>query len=87
MSRRIGLPVRVEVNAAGEPVSFTWRGRAYAVEVIGCRHPRDRRCDPERHSDRKYYRLLTPDHEVFEVYREHTSAGPWVLDVGRTEPT
>ncbi len=28
MSRRIGLPVKVKRNAAGEPVSFTWRGEA-----------------------------------------------------------
>jgi hypothetical protein len=34
-----------------------------------------------RQSDRWYYRLLTPDNQVFEVYRDATSAGLWVLDV------
>jgi hypothetical protein len=32
-------------------------------------------------SDRHYYRLLTADHQVFEIYRELTSAGLWVLDI------
>jgi hypothetical protein len=26
MSRRIGLPVKVEANKKGGPVAFTWRG-------------------------------------------------------------
>jgi len=37
--------------------------------------------DRERHSDRVHFRLLTADHQVFEIYRELTSAGLWVLDV------
>jgi len=82
MSRRIGLPVRVETNAAGEPVHFTWRGRVYAGEVIGRWHLSDRWWDRERRrqADRLYYRLLTADHQMVELYRESTSAGLWVLD-------
>jgi hypothetical protein len=82
MSCRIGLPVRVETNAAGEPVRFTWRGRVYAGEVIGRWHLSARWWDlSERQADRLYYRLLTADHQMFELYRESTSAGLWVLDV------
>jgi hypothetical protein len=32
-------------------------------------------------SDRYYYRLLTADHQVLDVFRELTSKGLWVLDV------
>ncbi len=80
MSRRIGLPVKVKVNAASEPVAFTWRGHTYHVEVIGRWHLRDRWWDHERESDRMYYRLMTADFEVFDLYQEKTSKGLWVLD-------
>jgi hypothetical protein len=35
MSRRIGLPVHVETDAAGLPAAFTWRDHTYRVTVIG----------------------------------------------------
>jgi hypothetical protein len=89
MSRHIGLPVHVETNAAGEPVRFTWRGHVYTGEVIARWHLRDRwwvsaaEADGvgKGASDRKYFRLLTADHQVFELYRELTSKGLWVLDI------
>jgi hypothetical protein len=37
------------------------------AEVLGW-HLMDRWRDPERASDREYYRLRTPDHQIFEVY-------------------
>ncbi len=63
-----------------------WRlpgvGCAQRVWVIGRWHLRDRWWQPwETQSDRRYYRLVTADHEVFEVYRELTSKGLWVLNV------
>jgi hypothetical protein len=77
VSRRISLPVPVETDAAGEPVAFTWRGVRRRVEVIGRWHLRDRWWVSSAH----YYRLMTKDFQVFDVYRELTSAGLWVLDI------
>jgi len=42
MSRRIGMPVRVETDAAGLPCAFTWRGATYRVQVIHTWRLRDR---------------------------------------------
>ncbi len=81
MGRRIGLPVKVKTDAAGLSVRFTWRGHTYTVEVIGRWHLSDRWWDRERQSDRRYYRVTTADFQVFELYRETTSAGLWVLDI------
>jgi hypothetical protein len=89
MARRISLPVTVETNSAGEPAAFTWRGVRRRVAVIGRWHLRDRWWmspveadgNGKGASDRRYYRLLTADHQVFEVYRELTSKGLWILDV------
>lgn len=80
MSRRIGLPVPVDLDAGGLPCRFEWRGHVYRVRVISVWRLQDRWWDRERHSDRTYFRLLAADHQVFEVYREHTSAGLWILD-------
>ena len=59
MSRRIGLPVRVETDAAGRLCRFTWRGHTYAVEVVGSWRLCDRWWDVERQSDRTYYPCIT----------------------------
>ncbi len=82
MSRQIGLPVQVEVDdATGESRRLTWCGVRYTtVRVIGRWHLRDWWWDMGQQTDRVYYRLLTRDQQVFEVYRELTSAGLWVLD-------
>jgi len=80
MPRRIGLPVKVKVDAAGLPVRFTWRRRAYHVQVIGRWHLSDRWWDRERQSNRLYYRVQCADLQAFDLYRETTSAGLWVLD-------
>jgi hypothetical protein len=34
MTRRYGIPIRVEVSETGEPVSFVWRGFTYQVEAV-----------------------------------------------------
>jgi hypothetical protein len=82
MARHFSLPATIETDASGEPTAFTWRGVRLRVCVIGRWYLRDRRWQHwERQSDRRYYRLLSADHEVFEVYRELTSKGLWVLDV------
>jgi hypothetical protein len=89
MSRRISMPVRVELDASGRPRAFTWRGVRHRVEVIGCWHlcdrwwvsPAEADWTGKGPSDRHYYRLLTRDHQVFEVYRELMSKGLWVLDI------
>ena len=95
MTRRYGEPVQVTLCAdAGkgdvddgsddthqqQPTSFTWRGRRYWVEVIGRWHLADRWWDATRHSDRRYYRVATADHQVFELYHD-TVSGAWVLDI------
>jgi hypothetical protein len=74
MSRRMGLPIRVETDAAGLPVRFTWRGITRAVQVIGSWHLQGRWWDVGRQSNRWYYRLLIPDNQIVEVYRDTTSA-------------
>jgi hypothetical protein len=48
MSRRISLPIRVETDAAGLSVHFTWRGTTYRAQVIGSWHLADRWSDVER---------------------------------------
>jgi hypothetical protein len=40
----------------------------------------DRWWDAERHADRTYWRVVTRDHQVFELYQE-ASTSAWVLDV------
>ena len=36
--------------------------------------------DPQRRADRTYWRVVTRDHQVFELYQE-ASTSAWVLDV------
>jgi hypothetical protein len=80
MSRYIGLPVKgVKKDANGAPVAFTWRGVTYRGKVISTWKLSDRWWERETESVRTYYRLETRDHQVFDLYREHTSRGLWVL--------
>ncbi len=66
-------------HAGGKRVTFTWREREYAGDIIAMWHLRDRWWEQERESDRKYLRILTDDHQVFELYRDGVP-GIWVLD-------
>jgi hypothetical protein len=88
MGRRIGLPITVELDAAGLPVAFTWRDHTYHVQVIAQWHLQDRwwmtpaeaDMTGKGASDRAYYRVQAPDLQAFELYHDTTSAGLWVLD-------
>ncbi len=86
MAHRYCDRIRVDIEPMREPGhsvlrAFTWRGVRYPVaEILGSWHLRDRWWDPERHSDRLYYRVQTPDFQVFEVYYDRLP-GVWVLDV------
>jgi hypothetical protein len=38
MAHRYGLPIRIEIDGRGEPISFVWRGKTWHCEVIGSWH-------------------------------------------------
>jgi hypothetical protein len=77
--RRIGAPVAVTVSNS-RPVAFLWRGQRYRVSVLGSWHLMDRWWDSHLHANRTYWRVVTADFQVFELYQE-ASTGAWVLDV------
>src|SRR5262249_25609953 len=73
MSRFIGQPVKhVETDAKGQTVAFTWRGVTYRGKVI---HPwilSDRWREQEAQSNRRYFRLMTSDFQVFDTRSCHS---------------
>jgi hypothetical protein len=83
MSRLVGRPVPVEEGPDHAPRAFTYNGvRYYVAEILHRWHLQDRWWSKTRHSDREYYRVVTSDHQVFELYadvakRPHV----WILDV------
>jgi hypothetical protein len=80
MSRYIGIPLKkVEKDANGQPVAFTWRDVAYRGQVILKWILCDRWWEQEAQSHRTYYRLMTADFQVFDNYSENTSRGLWAL--------
>jgi hypothetical protein len=84
VSRRYQEPITVRVaEDDGQPVAFTWRSVTYPVRVIAAWRLRTLWWDPERTIERTYYRVCTPDQQVFELYRNDGAAGGggWVLDV------
>jgi hypothetical protein len=81
MSRRIGIPVRVERDARGQLLAFTWRGGVYRVRVLSVWRLATRWWDYERAADRTYYRVETADHQIFELYCDDAQGGVWVLDI------
>jgi hypothetical protein len=61
--------------------AFTWRGVRYPVaDLLGSWHLQDKWWEREGHSDRRYWRVQTPDFGVYELYHDAVS-GAWVLDV------
>jgi hypothetical protein len=53
-------------------IGFTWRGTYYQVaDVLGIWQPTER-------STQTRYRIVTPDHQVFELYE---TGGVWILGV------
>jgi Domain of unknown function (DUF6504) len=87
MSRRIGHPVAVQTRENGQPFAFNWRGVLYRVRVLSHWRLATRWWEPAGTVDRHYFRVVTSDHQVFELYYEAapTAAIPdgkrWVLDV------
>lgn len=82
MSRRYAECISVAVDQAGQPKRFTWCRHTYRVEVIGHWYLSDKWWDTEGHSDRQYYRLMTRDLKIFEIFVEQAPGKlpRWVLD-------
>jgi hypothetical protein len=80
MAHQYGRPVQVELDAQRTPASLMWRGVRYEVaEVLSRWRLVDRWWHPAWDSDREYYRLRTPDHQIFEIYYDAVP-DVWVLD-------
>ena len=79
MSRRYGEPIAV-LLVHGRPRVFTWRGRRYTVSVIGVWRLNARWWRPDQAADRTYYRVQTPDWQIFELYHDSVPDA-WVLDI------
>ncbi len=80
MARRYQEPITMTLRS-DQPHAFTWRGRRYMVAaVLGTWRLATRWWQPEAAVDRHYYRVRTPDHQVFELYHAAGSSA-WTLDV------
>jgi hypothetical protein len=82
------LPVCVERSPDGTPASFVWHGASYEVaEVLSTWHLRDRWWTKgvesvyggRGHSDRYYFRVRCPDHQVFDLYYD-AAQNVWILE-------
>jgi hypothetical protein len=78
MSRRYQEAIAVTLRH-GQPVAFVWRGRTYHVQVLASWKLQDRWWDKERHAARVYWRVMTQQLGVYEIYLENERE--WVLDV------
>jgi hypothetical protein len=58
--------------------SFLWRGHEWQVQVIGRWKLQVRWWDAERKAVRWYWRVMTADFQVFDLY--HENGVRWVLD-------
>jgi Domain of unknown function (DUF6504) len=81
VSKRYKEPVAVWLDARGQPAHFTWRKHTYHVRVILSWKLQDRWWDKELFSDRTYFRVLTKDHQAFDLYWDAAHEGVWILDV------
>jgi hypothetical protein len=79
MAHRYSEPISI-ILVHQQPAGFTWRGHRYAATVIGVWHLMARWWQPSAASDRTYYRLQTPDHQILEIYHDAVPDA-WVLDV------
>ncbi len=52
-----------------QPVRFVWREVTYSGRVV----------NSWKLSDRTYYRLVTRDHQAFDLYRDDAKDGLWIL--------
>lgn len=70
MAHRYHESITVHINRDGNPKAFTWRNLTYEpLQILSSWHLRDRwwEQDQGRASNRLYYRVMTPDHQVFEL--------------------
>jgi uncharacterized protein DUF6504 len=79
--------VSVQVSEDGAPLAFTWRGVMYRVRVIGHWRLSTRWWEPAAAVERPYFRVITADQQIFELYYEAapTARIPenkrWILDI------
>lgn len=89
MAHRYHHPIQV-TQAHGRPTRFVWRETAYLVaEVLATWHLQDRWWQPatgingvpqpERASNRHYYRVRCADQQTFDLYYD-AAQDCWVLD-------
>ena len=67
-----------------EPRAFTWQGVIYRVRVISQWHLQVRWWEGtgERGRSNRYYRVVTHDHQLFELYLDVVRCPPlWALEV------
>jgi hypothetical protein len=79
MSRQILRLVKVWTDANGRPMQFVWRETTYSGRIIHSWNLRARWWEPDRFSDRTYFRLETRDHQVFDLYHDAAKDGLWIL--------
>lgn len=79
MSRQILRSVRVWTDERGQPKRFVWREVTYSGRVVSSWKLSDKWWEPELYSDRTYYRLLTADNQVFDLYCDAAKDGLWIL--------
>lgn len=88
MVRRYSESITV-LAQQGLPTSFVWRSVTYQVRVIGSWRLATRWWEMRHAVDRTYFRVETPDHQIFELYCEAALTGKvqgqtqgerWMLD-------
>jgi hypothetical protein len=79
MSRQMLRPVKVWTDEKGQPKRWQWRETVYSGRVLLVWNLSAYWWDDEKHSNRMYYRMETPDHQVFELYQDLAKDNIWVL--------
>jgi hypothetical protein len=68
-------PVRVVIDALGQPKAFTWEGATHRVASIEeMREPKLEWWAPTGEVHRTYFLLVTQDGMICEVYRDELAA-------------
>ena len=87
MAHHLSHPVAAQAREDGAPLAFTWRGVMHRVRVSGRWRLSTRWWEPADTVDRHYFRVITADQQIFELYFEAapTARIPetkrWVLDI------
>jgi hypothetical protein len=79
MSRQILRPIKVWTDEAGQPKRWSWRDVTYTGRVIHTWNLSAYWWEPEKYSNRFYYRMETRDHQIFELYRDDAKDSVWIL--------